>query len=123
VRPRTLPPVALPMAIALGGLVLAFAGGLGRRGALDLTPCLDGVFTSGLVAIAALLLQGHSTRFSLAVVAPIVAIAVPGYMKHHPLPLVPLGAEIAVIGAIAALVEILRAPRSASDPGHAEETR
>jgi hypothetical protein len=114
--PATRPAVDTPWigtAVALAGLATALAGGIGRRGALDLLPGLDGTFITGVVAMLLLVLHGHRSRFALLVSAPLVGVSALGFFRVHNLPLAPLGLQIAIIGAIAVVTDLLRSRRGA----------
>ncbi len=101
-------------AVAAAGLVVAIAGGIGRRGALDLLPGLDGTMVSGVVAMLLLVLHGHRPRFAMLVAAPLVAVSAVGFLRVHERPLAPLGLQIALIGAIAVVADLVRSRRSVS---------
>ncbi len=105
-------PLDVDAALGTAGMVLgsgaAVVGGV-QRGALDMAPCLDGVFTSAVVATLLLLVQGHRPRVAILAVAPIVAIGAVGFFRLHPRPLAPLGVEVLVIGVIVLVAARLRA--------------
>lgn len=99
-------------AVTLAGLATALAGGIGRRGALDLLPGLDGTFVTGIVAMLLLVLHGHRSRFAMLAAAPLVGISALGFFRVHNVPLAPLGLQIAIIGAIAVVTDLVRTRRA-----------
>jgi hypothetical protein len=104
----------LGTAVAVAGLAVAVAGGIGRRGALDLLPGLDGTMVAGVLSMLLLVLHGYRPRFAMLVAAPLVAVSAVGFLRVHERPLAPLGLQIALIGAIAVVADLVRARRAAS---------
>lgn len=91
---------AVGAAAVVVGAATAIAGGVLKRGSLDMLPCLDGVFVGGVIAALLFLGQGHRPRFTPLVVAPIIALGAVGFFLLHSRPLAPLGLQIALVGVV-----------------------